>query len=256
MDNVEMKLAVLIDAENISHSKFNTVMEEVNKFGIPTIKRVYADWTNPHISGWRSLLMENAVIPVQQYSYVSGKNSTDSTIIIDAMDILYTKMVNGFCIISSDSDFTRLVLRLREGGMKVFGFGEKKTPNSLIRACDKFTFIEILDEAKDEKETNSRAVIDDNLIKLISSSIDYLADEDGWVYLATLGSFILKKQPEFDPRNYGFAKLFQLINSIDLFETDEKVINKRGLKQIYVRKKGFSKEGSTGTKKIITTKKE
>ena len=249
MDNIELKLAVLIDAENISFSKFSSIIEEVNNFGIPIIKRIYADWTKPHISGWHSILLENALIPVQQYNYASGKNSTDSTIIIDAMDILYGKLVDGFCIVSSDSDFTRLVMRLREGGMKVFGFGEKKTPQSLIKACDKFTYIEILEYNKDKNEKKltediTEDVIDDNLIELILGGIDFIAsDDDDWVNLARLGAFISKNQPDFDVRNYGFQKLSQLIDAIELLET--KTASEDGLKKvIYVKIKESQKDKS------------
>ena len=256
MENIELKLAVLIDAENISFSKFNSIMEEINNFGIPIIKRVYADWTNYHISGWHSILLENALIPVQQYNYASGKNSTDSSIIIDAMDILYGKLVDGFCIVSSDSDFTRLVMRLREGGMKVFGFGEKKTPRSLIKACDKFTYIEILEDKKDKIEKKAvENTRDDNsveLIDLILGGIEYLtSDDDDWVNLARLGVFISKNQPDFDVRNYGFKKLSQLIDDIELLET--KTTSEDGLKKVVYVKIKEPQKYKSGIKKLKTT---
>src|SRR5450432_2900402 len=146
--NKDLRLAVLIDADNVPYSNVKGVMEEIAKYGTPTFKRIYGDWTRPTVSGWKSVLLENAITPVHQYSYTSGKNATDSSMIIDAMDILYTGRVDGFCIVSSDSDFTRLAMRLREAGMKVFGLGEKKTPTAFISACDKFIYIEILKEEK------------------------------------------------------------------------------------------------------------
>ena len=140
----DLKLAVIIDADNVPSANVKGMMEEIAKYGVPTFKRIYGDWTKPNLAGWKSVLLENAITPIQQYGYTSGKNSTDSAMIIDAMDILYTGKVDGFCIVSSDSDFTRLAIRLRESGMKVFGFGERKTPNPFIVACDKFVYLEIL----------------------------------------------------------------------------------------------------------------
>ena len=150
-NNKELKLAVLIDADNVPYSNVKGMMEEIAKFGSPTTKRIYADWTKPNANGWKNVLLEHAITPVQQYSYTIGKNSSDSALIIDAMDLLYTGKLDGFCIVSSDSDFTRLAIRLRESGMKVIGIGEKKTPNSLIAACDRFIYIEVLDGATKKK---------------------------------------------------------------------------------------------------------
>src|SRR5215207_7753906 len=147
----ELRLAVLIDADNVPYSSVKEMMEEIAKYGTPTFKRIYADWTKPTVSGWKSVLLENAITPIQQYSYTSGKNSSDSALIIDAMDILYSGKVDGFCIISSDSDFTRLATRLREAGMKVFGIGQKKTPNPFIVACDKFIYMEIIAVSEGEE---------------------------------------------------------------------------------------------------------
>src|SRR6187402_1281900 len=147
----DLKLAVLIDADNVPYSNVKGMMEEIAKYGTPTFKRIYADWTKPTVSGWKNVLLENAITPIQQYSYTSGKNSSDSALIIDAMDVLYSGKVDGFCIVSSDSDFTRLATRLREAGMKVIGIGEKKTLNPFITACDKFIYIEILKQEKEEQ---------------------------------------------------------------------------------------------------------
>ncbi len=210
---IEDKLAVLIDADNVPYANVKEMLEEIAKNGTPTIKRIYADWTKPTASGWKGVLLENAIIPIQQYSYTTGKNSTDSALIIDAMDILYSEKVNGFCIVSSDSDFTRLATRLREAGMTVIGFGEKKTPKPFIAACDKFIYLEILKAVKPEEVASKKTaktkdatepinVVDKQTIKLITDSVNALADESGWAFLGNLGNFILKKKPDFDSRNY------------------------------------------------------
>jgi len=213
----EQRLAVLIDADNVPYSKIKEMLEEIAKNGTPTIKRIYADWTKPTVAGWKTVLLENAITPIQQYSYTTGKNSSDSALIIDAMDILYSEKVDGFCIVSSDSDFTRLAVRLREAGMKVIGIGEKKTPLPFITACDKFIYIEILKapvitsgkepnkkQAKTAEQNAPLNKVDKALIDLLKESVDDLAGEDGWTFLGELGSFILKKKKDFDPRNYGF----------------------------------------------------
>lgn len=254
--NTELRLAVLIDADNIPHSNIKAMLEEVAKYGIPTFKRIYGDWTKPHLTGWKTVLLENAINPVQQYSYTVGKNATDSAMIIDAMDILYTGRVDGFCLVSSDSDFTRLATRLREAGMRVFGLGEMKTPTAFRAACDKFIYLEILrqnQEAEAETETETATAksntrkgktktqgiskADREMIKLLSSSINDIADEDGWAYLGELGNLLLKKKPDFDARNYGFNKLVQLIKSIDRFEIDIRDSGKKMGKLVYVRVK-------------------
>lgn len=242
---MDINLAVLIDGDNIPSAYVKEMMEEIAKYGNPTIKRIYGDWTNPKLSKWKNLLLENAITPIQQYAYTTGKNATDSAMIIDAMDILYSNKVSGFCIVSSDSDFTRLATRLREAGMKVIGIGEKKTPNPFIVACDKFIYIEIL---KNQSEESSLEATDtskgkkDNVdkitpkeIKLIASTISDLADEDGWAFLGDVGSLLQKKQPNFDSRNYGFQKLTPLIKSIKNFEIDQRENVKGRFKLIYVR---------------------
>lgn len=247
----ESRLAVLIDADNVPYSNVKGVMEEIAKYGTPTVKRIYGDWTRPTVSGWKNVLLENALTPIQQYSYTSGKNSTDSALIIDAMDILYSDKVDGFCIVSSDSDFTRLATRLREAGMKVFGIGQKKTPNPFIVACDKFIYMEII-PLFEEPETSvvkssgvktkpkpSSALdkVGKSTIKLIQTTIDDLADENGWAFLGDIGNLLLKKQPNFDPRNYGFLKLTPLIKSLPQFEIDKRETDKAGIKLVYVRNK-------------------
>jgi NYN domain/OST-HTH/LOTUS domain len=251
--NNDLRLAVLIDADNIPYSNVKGMLEEIAKYGTPTFKRIYGDWTRPTVSGWKSVLLENAITPIQQYSYTKGKNSTDSALIIDAMDILYSGKVDGFCIVSSDSDFTRLATRLREAGMKVIGIGERKTPYPFIVACDKFIYLEIITSSitslevsqviikkgkpvikkKKTEETGPQAAA--RIVKrLIATSISDLADENGWAYLGDVGNLILKKQPDFDPRNFGFPKLTPLIKSLD-FEIDERDSGQNHIKHIYIR---------------------
>jgi len=255
----DLRLAVLIDADNVPYSNIKGMLEEIAKYGTPTFKRIYADWTKPTVSGWKTVLLEYAITPIHQYSYTTGKNATDSSMIIDAMDILYSGRVDGFCIVSSDSDFTRLATRLREAGMKVFGFGEKKTPTAFISACDKFVYIEILEKAKGQQmEIRPRAratkpksvpsvvlssvnqpigTINSDLVKLISDSIDDLADESGWTFLGDLGNLLIKKQPDFDPRNYGFNKLVLLIKSLRQFDVEKRETGKGNIKNVFVRTK-------------------
>lgn len=250
--NKDLKLAVLIDADNVPYANVKEMFEEIAKYGTPTFKRIYADWTKPTVSGWKKVLLENAITPIQQYSYSTGKNASDSALIIDAMDILYTGKVDGFCIVSSDSDFTRLATRLREAGMKVIGIGEKKTLNPFITACDKFIYIEILKpepEVQMEKGNKKEAKkapapqntplnkIDPQIIKLFNDTISDLEDENGWAFLGELGSLLLKKKPDFDPRNYGFPKMLPLIRSMNKFEIDERETGKQHVKHIYIRKK-------------------
>jgi uncharacterized LabA/DUF88 family protein len=246
---IDDKLAVLIDADNVPYANVKEMLEEISKNGTPTIKRIYADWTKPTVSGWKNVLLENAITPIQQYSYTSGKNSSDSALIIDAMDILYSGKVNGFCIVSSDSDFTRLATRLREAGMTVIGFGEKKTPQPFISACDKFIYLEILKTATSERVNSTKtkekikqkeeplSKVDSETVKLIVESVNDLADESGWTFLGSLGNYILKKKPDFDPRNYGFLKLLPLIKNIHKFEIDERETGAGKIKHIYLRQK-------------------
>ncbi|AUC76827.1 NYN domain-containing protein [Olleya sp. Bg11-27] len=242
---MDIKLAVLIDGDNIPSAYVKEMMEEIAKYGNPTIKRIYGDWTKPNLNKWKSLLLENAITPIQQYGYTTGKNATDSAMIIDAMDILYSEKVDGFCLVSSDSDFTRLATRLREAGMKVYGIGEKKTPNPFIVACDKFIYIEILKNVAEENtsETTTKSsgtknnydTITTKEIKFITSTIDDVSDDDGWAFLGDVGSLLQKKQPNFDSRNYGFQKLTPLIKSISTFEIERREASKGRTKLIYVR---------------------
>jgi uncharacterized LabA/DUF88 family protein len=249
----DIRLAVLIDADNIPYSNVKGMMEEIAKYGTPTFKRIYADWTKPTVGGWKKVLLENAITPIQQYSYTTGKNSSDSALIIDAMDILYSGKVDGFCIVSSDSDFTRLATRLREAGMKVFGIGQKKTPAPFIVACDKFIYLEVI-AVPDEEESiipsktstdkplpKAAKVVVDKLnkktIQLIATSIDDLADENGWAFLGDVGNLLMKKQPNFDSRNFGFQKLTSLFNSLPQFEIDKRETEKKNGKLVFIRNK-------------------
>lgn len=244
----DLRLAILIDADNIPSRLVSGILEEIAKYGVPTFKRIYADWTKPHVTGWKSVLLDHAITPVQQYSYTTGKNSSDSALIIDAMDILYTGRVDGFCVVSSDSDFTRLATRLREAGMKVFGMGEQKTPSAFRAACDKFIYIEILEQQDDSpkqiklsdlrKKEKLIAKPDKDLVNLLTSSVNDIADETGWAFLGELGNMLLKKRPDFDPRNYGFVKLLPLIKSLGRFEIDEReVTGRKNIKLVYIKPK-------------------
>lgn len=240
----DLRLAALIDGDNVPSAYVKELLEEIAKYGNPTIKRIYGDWTDPSLKKWKNVLLENAILPIQQYSYTSGKNATDSAMIIDAMDILYSGKVGGFCLVSSDSDFTKLAMRLREAGMIVYGIGEKKTPDPFIVACDKFIYLEILNKENLQDESGSikkrpvNAKVDKitlRVIKLIESTISDLEDDEGWAFLGEVGALLQKKQRNFDPRNYGFKKLTPLIRSINKFEIEQRKNLKGNQKLIYVR---------------------
>ena len=234
------KLAVLIDADNAQASIVEGLLAEVAKYGIASVKRIYGDWTSPHLRAWKEVLLEYAINPIQQFSYTTGKNATDSAMIIDAMDLLYTENMDGFCVVSSDSDFTRLCSRIREAGLLVYGFGERKTPKPFVSACDKFTYTEILrrETAGTEQVSSlppraSAATLkqDSRLVNLLRSAVEDSADESGWAYLAVMGQIIAKQSPEFDPRNYGYKKLGELVKATQLFEMDEKFTNVRDIRK-------------------------
>jgi len=265
LDN--LRLAVLIDAENVPRNCMKRVMEEIAIYGTPTIKRIYGDWTSPTVSGWKSSLLENAITPIQQYSYTQGKNSSDSAMIIDAMDILYTEKTDGFVIVSSDSDFTRLAIRLREAGQRVIGIGERKTPSAFIAACDKFTYIEVIYERfagtdldiegtqgenknqngsynQSSNRNNTQSIsygktqkVPDAVVDLIADSVADLAGDSGSVFMGELGNLILKKQPDFDHRNFGYKSLSAMIKSIDRFETEFRQTTDPNIKHVFVRDK-------------------
>ncbi|MBN2617914.1 MAG: NYN domain-containing protein [Spirochaetales bacterium] len=211
-DSEIVKLAVLIDADNAQASVCSELLAEIAKFGIASVKRAYGDWTTSNLKSWKPHLLKHAIQPVQQFSYTTGKNSTDSSLIIDAMDLLHDGNLDGFCLVSSDSDFTRLATRIRESGLTVFGFGEEKTPGPFVSACDKFVFTEIL-RKKDPTEIKNK--VDRELIE---HAVEAVSKEDGWASLAGVGGYINKNHPSFDPRNYGFTKLSKLIRSLDYVE--------------------------------------
>ena len=298
----DLRLAVLIDAENVPRKRMKAVMQELALYGTPTIKRIYGDWTSPNLASWKPELLDNAITPIQQYSYTVGKNSSDSALIIDAMDILYGGNIDGFCLVSSDSDFTRLATRLREAGMTVIGMGEKKTPKAFIAACDKFIYLEILaqraaqerEEAtaaekapgpaapdkeekpapaaepenrpsgskrkkkapvqpeehehrpekqepapeKEEKASHDSAAhsrVPEEIVELLTQSVTDLADEDGYAFLGEVGNLLIKKQPDFDPRNFGFSKLTSLLRSLPCFIIDVRQTSAPNIKHIYVK---------------------
>jgi len=241
-DASQSRLAVLIDADNAQPSITEGLLSEVAKYGIASVKRIYGDWTTPSLSGWKSLLLEHSIQPVQQFRYTVGKNATDSAMIIDAMDLLYTKRFDGFCLVSSDSDFTRLASRIREEGLLVYGFGEKKTPKAFVSACDKFIFTEVLRFQEDagsvvKPKTANELKRDAKLVALLRSALDAASDESGWAHLGAVGSNIAKQASEFDPRNYGFTKLGELAIAINLFDVDERVQRDGHSKTIYIRDK-------------------
>lgn len=251
----ELRFAILIDADNVSDKYIKIILDEIANKGVATYKRIYGDWTSPRLASWKNVLLENSIIPMQQYSYTTGKNATDSGMIIDAMDILYSGTVDGFCIVSSDSDFTRLASRLRESGMQVIGMGEEKTPQPFIAACNQFKYLDLLysnqqEEEKEEPAENRSAgaaqakqqnVNDKNkdlkkVRKTINAIIDKFSDEEGWVSSGKLGDQLSKRLPDFDVRNYGFSKLTLFIKSLGNYEVG-KISTGNGQKQIYYRLK-------------------
>jgi uncharacterized LabA/DUF88 family protein len=239
-DPSQNSLAVLIDADNAQPSITPGLLSEVAKYGVASVKRIYGDWTTPSLAGWKSVLLEHSIQPVQQFRYTVGKNATDSAMIIDAMDLLYTKRFDGFCLVSSDSDFTRLASRIREGGLLVYGFGEKKTPKPFVSACDKFIFTEVLrfqesTESVVKPKTAIQLKRDTKLVALLRSAIESASDDSGWAHLGAVGSNIAKQSPEFDPRNYGFNRLGELVAAIKLFNVDERVRGDGHSKSIYIR---------------------
>ena len=226
--NAQKHLAVLIDADNAPAAIVEGFFEEIAKYGVASVKRIYGDWTGPQLGGWKKVLLDHSIQPIQQFAYTKGKNATDSSLIIDAMDLLYTRRFDGFCLVSSDSDFTRLASRLREEGLTVYGFGEEKTPRPFVAACDKFVYIELLrDDAvmPASEEPGSDAATSTDAVKpaadapkkpkvpvgFIAKILDDIADEDGWAHLGALGTNITKLRPEFDPRTHGYKKLSDLI---------------------------------------------
>jgi len=235
-------LAVLIDADNAQPSVTEALLAEIAKFGTASVKRIYGDWTRPELTSWKTILLDQSIQPIQQFAYTRGKNSTDSAMIIDAMDLLYTRRFDGFCIVSSDSDFTRLASRIREEGLSVYGFGEQKTPKSFVSACDRFIFTEVLRTEEDlepvvKKMNTNELKSNTKLLNLLRTVLENASDDDGWANLGLVGNYIANQSPEFDPRNYGYKKLGELIKAVKLFEIDERYSENKQSKVIYIRDK-------------------
>ncbi|HNX28904.1 MAG TPA: NYN domain-containing protein [Syntrophomonadaceae bacterium] len=249
MEN-DRKIAVLIDADNVSEKYVKYIFDEITNHGTPTYKRIYGDWTKPQLSSWKTVLLNYSITPIQQYSYTTGKNATDAALIIDAMDILYSSNVDGFCIVSSDSDFTRLAARLREAGMYVVGMGEKKTPAPFISACEIFKYLEVLaavpaegDENRNQEKNHrngshkeTMASIEE-LIKTIQGIVTEISDDDGWAFLGEVGKILNKRYPDFDTRNYGHTKLTPLISSLKQFEIQSRKTNHPYITHKYIKNK-------------------
>lgn len=220
MANNNGKLAVLIDADNAQASMVGELLSEISRYGTASVKRAYGDWTTPNLKGWKEVLHKFAIQPIQQFRYTTGKNATDSSLIIDAMDLLHAKQLDGFCIVSSDSDFTRLATRIREAGLLVYGFGEAKTPEPFVAACDKFIYTEILKaQPSEEAVPDSQAIIP--LEQVIRPAVEATARDSGWSALSAVGSLIPKNHPSFDPRNYGYPKLGELVRKQPYLEVKE-----------------------------------
>jgi uncharacterized LabA/DUF88 family protein len=238
------KLAVLIDADNAQPSIVDGLLAEVSKYGTASVKRIYGDWTSPQLKGWKEVLLSHSIQPIQQFRYTTGKNATDSAMIIDAMDLLYSERFDGFCIVSSDSDFTRIAMRIRESGLTVYGFGERKTPTPFVAACDKFIYTDILIDKDDEVDApakQSQAVKamgkDRKLANLLRKAVEAASDDTGWANLSPVGSHIAKQAPDFDPRNYGFRKLRELVAASKLFDMEERVVGAGPGKSVYLRER-------------------
>ncbi len=234
------KLAVLIDADNAQASIIDGLLSEIAKYGTANVKRIYGDWTLSRLKGWKEVLLQYSIQPIQQFGYTSGKNATDSALIIDAMDLLYSGKFDGFCIVSSDSDFTKLVSRIREAGLFVYGFGEKKTPKAFVSACDKFIFTEVLRSKDDHSEKIRRKATaeltkDTKLVNLLRNAVEASSDDSGWAPLASVGSNIAKQAPEFDPRNYGYKKLGELASATRLFQIEGRPVGDGPSKAIYLK---------------------
>jgi len=272
-------LAVLIDADNAPAAIVEALFEEIAKYGVASVRRIYGDWTKPNLGSWKKVLLDHSIQPIQQFAYTSGKNSTDSALIIDAMDLLYTRRFDGFCLVSSDSDFTRLAARIREEGLTVYGFGEQKTPSPFVSACDKFIYTEILRAAalkqppeapsteklaaaaagqvEEADKRSSKPLGKTDAINcqqvpvdFIARVLDDLSEEDDWIQLGTLGQNISKLRPAFDPRLYGCKKLSELIAAEPKrFELESRGSSATGGLDLYVRLRKPDKQGRAGKRR-------
>ncbi|WP_433464051.1 NYN domain-containing protein [Spirillospora sp. CA-128828] len=238
------KLAVLIDADNAKPVVAEELLAEVAKYGTAHVKRAYGDWTGTRLKGWKDQLLAQSIQPIQQFAYTTGKNATDAAVVIDAMDLLYSERFDGFCIVSSDSDFTRLAARIRESGLTVYGFGERKTPKPFVAACDKFIYIENLQsatapvEAKPAKRTSAAKLKNDTaLVNLLRNAVEAASEDDGWAHLGAVGTIITKQRPDFDSRTYGYAKLSDLFAATTLFELERTTPGGGRAAVIYARDK-------------------
>jgi len=247
------RLAVLIDADNAQPSITEGLLAEVAKYGTAHVKRAYGDWTAPNLRGWKDQLLAQSIQPIQQFAYTTGKNATDAAMVIDAMDLLYSGRFDGFCLVSSDSDFTRLAARLRESGMTVYGFGERKTPKPFVAACDKFIYVENLrfdddvqdaggeapggKQARPKPTTAAQLKRDAALVSLLRNAVAAASDDDGWAPLAAVGNIITNQRPDFDSRSYGYGKLSDLVNATALFEIERRSPGDGKQALMYVREK-------------------
>ena len=241
MENAD-RLAVLIDADNAQPNIVDGLLIEIANYGTASVKRIYGDWTAPDLKGWKAVLLLHSIQPIQQFAYTKGKNATDSAMIIDAMDLLYTRNFTGFCLVSSDSDFTKLASRIRESGLLVYGFGEQKTPSPFVSACDKFIYTEVLraktGDSKDMVKKSSNVLKQDTkLIGLFRNAVEASSDDSGWAPLGVVGSNIAKQSPEFDPCNYGYAKLSALVAATKLFDSEERKVGTAGSIAVFIRDK-------------------
>jgi uncharacterized LabA/DUF88 family protein len=236
------KLAVLIDADNAQPSIVEGLLAEIAKYGTANVKRIYGDWTTPSLRSWKEVLLLYSIQPIQQFRYTVRKNATDAAMIIDAMDLLYSNKFDGFCIVSSDSDYTKLASRIREAGLVVYGFGEKKTPEPFVSACDKFIYTEVLTSKEDDslsikRKSTNELKQDTKLVTLLRNAVEASSDDSGWSHLAPVGSNIAKQAPDFDPRNYGYTKLGELVAATKLFEIEERLVGDGQSKAVYIKDK-------------------
>ena len=246
------KLAVLIDADNAQPSIVESLLAEVAKYGTAHVKRAYGDWTGSSLKGWKDQLLKQSIQPIQQFAYTTGKNATDAALVIDAMDLLYTERFDGFCIVSSDSDFTRLAARIRESGLMVYGFGERKTPKPFVAACDKFIYTENLTYSSGgtqpvdvvPRQTAVGKLRDTALVGLLHSVVEAASNDDGWAHLGNVGSIVRKRQPDFDPRSFGYPKLMGLIEATGLFDVQKREPGDGNPPIIYVRNKSHGRAES------------
>ena len=261
MPDDSARLAVLIDADNTSARLIKEMLEELAGYGTVTVKRAYGDWTDPHLNGWREVLLANAISPQQQFAYTVGKNATDSALIIDAMDLLYSGNVEGFAIVSSDSDFTPLATRLRESGKRVIGVGQRQTPKAFVEACERFVFLEVLGTANDAAALAAVPAKDNQpqqIQSLLTKALNKVdADDDDWTSISALGNHLSRTDPSFDPRNYGFGKLTDLVNAQPFVETRTVTgSNGRGQRWVRLKRRRPADDTSSGTpvKKTSTKK--